>query len=231
VNSKPHSPTISVIIPTLNEAKVLERTLAHLHQTPGLEIIVVDGGSTDGTVALAKRHAIVLTAPPGRAAQMNRGAQQATGEVLLFLHADTLIGLAALRKMAEALEDPTVVGGAFRLVIDSPRRSLRLIAAAANIRTRLTRIPYGDQGIFVRRSVFEKLGGFPIQPLMEDVEFARRLKRVGRVVLLPEPAVTSSRRWDKEGMGYTTLRNQVLLMLYFIGVSPDRLARWYRSVR
>lgn len=222
---------ISVIIPTLNEATVIERTLTHLSLIQGLELIVVDGGSTDGTAALAQRHARVLTARPGRAEQMNRGAQQATGAILLFLHADTLVGPAALREIIEALEDPAIVGGAFRLVIETPRRLLRLIAAAANIRTRLTRIPYGDQGIFVRRSVFEKLGGFPIQPLMEDVEFARRLKRVGRLVILSEAVQTSSRRWDKEGFWYTTLRNQALVLLYFIGISPDRLARWYQPIR
>jgi len=222
---------ISVIIPALNEATVIEQTLAHLSLIQGLELIVVDGGSTDETIALARRYAKVLTTPPGRAIQMNHGARNSSGEILLFLHADTIFSSVALEGMVRALEDPAIVGGAFRLAIDSPRWVLRLVAAAANGRTRLTRIPYGDQGIFVRRSIFEQLGGYPAQPLMEDLEFSRRLKRVGRVAILPEAVQTSSRRWDKEGFWYTTLRNQALVLLYFIRISPDRLARWYQPIR
>lgn len=222
---------ISVIIPALNEATVIEQTLVHLSLIQGLELIVVDGGSTDETIALARRYAKVLTTPPGRAIQMNHGARNSSGEVLLFLHADTILSSVALEGMVRALEDPAIAGGAFRLAVDSPRWVLRLIAAAANWRTRLTRIPYGDHGIFVRRSIFEQLGGYPTQPLMEDLEFSRRLKRVGRVVILPEAVQASSRRWDKEGFWYTTLRNQALVLLYLIGVSPDRLARWYQPIR
>jgi hypothetical protein len=117
------------------------------------------------------------------------------------------------------------------LAIDSPRRILHLVAGAANWRTRMTRIPYGDQGIFVRRSVFEKLGGFPDLPIMEDLEFGRRLKKSGKRILLKSPITTSPRRWDREGVGYVTLRNQILVLLYWFGVSPARLAHWYRPIR
>ena len=225
-------PRISVIIPTLNEAAVIEKTLAALPEHDRVERIVVDGRSSDGTAALAKAFADkVLVTEASRARQMNAGARAAGGEVFLFFHADSRLDDHAFRDLIEALEDPTVVGGAFRLTIDSSRPSLRVVAAAANWRTRLTGIPYGDQGIFVRRSVFERLGGFPELPIMEDLEFARRLKRTGTIALLSRPILTSSRRWDKEGVGYTTVRNQLLVLLFFLGVSATRLARWYRAVR
>lgn len=225
-------PRISIIIPTFNEAAIIERTLTALPQREDAERIVADGGSSDGTVDIAKKHADrVLITQPGRARQMNAGAHAAGGDILLFLHADSLLTKDALHALSKAVEDPSVAGGAFRLAIDSPRRSLRMVAEAANWRTRLTGIPYGDQGIFVRRTVFERLGGYPELPIMEDLEFSRRLKTVGRIARLPQPILTSSRRWNREGIGYTTLRNQVFVLLYFIGVSPARLARWYRPVR
>jgi len=225
-------PRISVIIPTFNEAAVIEKTLAALPKYDRLERIVVDGCSSDGTAALAEPLADkVLVMEAGRARQMNAGAGVAGGEVFLFFHADSRLDEDGFRELIGALEDPTVVGGAFRLAIDSSRPSLRIVAAAANWRTRLTRIPYGDQGIFVRRSVFEGLGGYPDLPVMEDLEFARRLNRAGKIALLSRPMITSSRRWDKEGVGYTTLRNQIFVLLYFLGVSATRLSRWYRAVR
>jgi len=225
-------PRISVIIPTLNEAAVIVKTLAALPKHDRLERIVVDGCSSDGTAALAEPFADrVLVRPAGRAQQMNAGARVARGEVFLFVHADCRFDEEGYHELIGSLEDPTVVGGAFRLAIDSSRRSLRLVAAVANWRTRLTRIPYGDQGIFVRRSVFERLGGYPEIPVMEDLEFARRLNRAGKITLLTRPMTTSSRRWDKEGVGYTTLRNQIFVLLYFLGASGARLSRWYRVVR
>ena len=223
--------TISAIIPALNEAAVIERPLRVLSQIPDIEIIVVDGGSHDGTGDLARPYAKVHTAPRGRARQMNFGAHQATGEILLFLHADTLLSSQAINELRKALENPRVVGGAFRLGIDSPKRVLQWIATVTNWRTWLTKIPYGDQGIFVRRSVFMALGGYPDQELMEDIEFSRQLKRAGQVVILREAVQTSSRRWDREGVGFTTLRNQILVLFYFMGVPPHRLVRWYRPIR
>jgi rSAM/selenodomain-associated transferase 2 len=226
------SPRLSIIIPTLNEAAVIEKTLAALPRTAGVEFIVVDGGSSDGTADLAKRHLdMVLMTEAGRGRQMNAGAREARGDILLFLHADARLPQEAPAAVSIALEDPAVVGGAFRLAIDSLRPVLRMVARIANLRTWVTGVPYGDQGIFVRRSVFERLGGYPEWPLLEDLEFGRRLKAAGKVVFLSQPITVSSRRWDKEGVGYTTLRNQIFVLLYFLGVSPMRLARWVRPVR
>ena len=223
--------TISVIIPTLDEGAVIGPTLKSLKEAPGVEFIVVDGGSQDRTVEIARRHAKVLSSEAGRGRQMNVGARHAKGEILLFLHADSILRPMAFSRILNALKDPEVIGGAFRLGIDTRKFLLRVVAIFANWRTAITRIPYGDQGIFVRRNVFEQLGGYPDQPLMEDLEFSRRLKRQGRLVLLPDRILTSSRRWDQEGIFYTTFRNQMLVFLYFLGVSPERLVRWYRRIR
>ena len=226
---------ISVIIPTLNEASTLAVVLHAIRGTAGVETIVVDGGSRDETVAIARGAAdLTLSVPPslaGRARQMNAGAEAASGEAMVFLHADSLLPPGGLAAVREALRDPGVVGGAFRLAIQSPRPVLRLIAGVANLRSRITRIPYGDQGLFVRRTVFERLGGFPDIPLMEDVELCRRLKREGRLAFLPEAILTSDRRWEREGVLYATLRNWTLVSLYLLGVSPTRLVRWYPHVR
>ena len=225
-------PCISVIIPTLNEAAVIEKTLRGLPRREDLERIIVDGGSSDDTAERAMPFVDkVLVTEAGRARQMNAGARAAGGDVLLFLHADSRLADGAFDAITRTLEDPTVAGGAFALAIDSPRPALRLVSAAANWRTRLTGVPYGDQGLFVRRSVFERLGGYPEWPLLEDLEFGRRLKADGKVMILSDPVTVSSRRWDKEGIGCTTLRNQIFVVLYFMGVSPVRLARWYRPIR
>lgn len=223
--------TISVIIPTLNEGAVLGLTLQSIRETSEVEIIVVDGGSQDQTLEIARRYAETLSSGLGRGRQMNKGARHARGGILLFLHADSILPAMALSQISNTLKDPEVVGGAFRLGINTKKLLLRMVATFANWRTAITRIPYGDQGIFVRRSVFEKIGGYSDQALMEDLEFSRRLKRQGRLVLLPDRVLTSSRRWDQEGIFYTTVRNQALVFLYFLGVSPERLARWYRQIR
>ncbi len=158
---------------------------------------------------------------------MNEGAKRATGEILLFLHADSLLHPNALPAILNAFEDPSVIGGAFCLKIDSSTWFLDGIAAIVNARSRCFGLPYGDQGYFVRRDIFEKLGGFKNLPLMEDVDFIRRLKKEGRIVLLREAITTSDRRWVDEGVLYATLRNLTLLSLYFLGVAPERLAQWY----
>lgn len=222
---------LSVVIPALDEAAILGDTLAAL--PPGVtEVIVADGGSRDATRAIARAHgAGVVEATPGRGLQMNAGAGAARGSVLLFLHADTRLPEGAAEAIAAALADPAVVGGAFRLGIDSPDGFLRLVAGAANLRARLTGVAYGDQAVFVRREAFEALGGFPPIPIMEDVAFGRRLKRRGRVVLLRARVATSARRWERENPLYTTLRNTVLVSLFLLGVAPKRLARRYRPVR
>jgi len=227
----PDGPAVSVVVPTLNEAAVLARTLEAL--PPGFaEVIVADGGSTDATVAIAQAHgARVTVSPPGRGPQMNAGAAAAKGDVLLFLHADTVLPADAPARIAAALAETGAVAGAFLLGIESSDPRLAFIARAANLRTRLTRVPYGDQASFVRRAAFDAAGGFPDVPIMEDVELGRRLKRLGRIVVVPARVRTSARRWEREGVVRTTLRNAALVTLYLLGVHPRRLARWYGHVR
>lgn len=222
---------IAVVIPTLREGATLGAMLAALPD--GLaEVIVADGGSTDATREVARAHGCrVVESPPGRGVQMNAGASAATAPVLLFLHADTRLPADAPARIARALADPGVVGGGFRLGIASDARFLSFIAAAANLRTRLTGVFYGDQALFVRREAFAALGGFAPIPIMEDVDLGRRLKRRGRVRLLDAAVQTSARRWERENPLYTTLRNTLLVSLYLLGVPPRRLARWYPPVR
>jgi rSAM/selenodomain-associated transferase 2 len=230
---------ISIIIPVLNEKETLRRTLDQLERFPAAEIILIDGGSTDGTVSLLQawsdrpspQERIIVESDPSRARQMNTGAKRATGEIFLFLHVDSLLPEGAIDVITEGLRSPSVVGGAFRFRVDSERVFLRIIEKLANLRSQLLKLPYGDQGIFVRREVFERLGGYADLPLMEDVDFIRRLKREGEIVLLGEEMTTSPRRWFREGVYYTSLRNLILLSLYFGGVSPQRLAKWYPFVK
>lgn len=222
---------ISVIIPTLNEEDVIEKTLHGLLKVPGIEVIVSDCGSTDKTVTLCKELARVINSEPGRGRQMNAGAKEASGETLLFLHADTILPEGWKENIVSAMSNEMIVGGAFSLSIDSERVPYKIISATANIRSRITRIPYGDQGIFVRRSVFEEIGGFGEMPIMEDVDLMRRLKKVGKVVMLRDKVKTSARRWEKEGVIYTPLRNWLLIGLYYMGVPPERLYRFYKIIR
>ncbi len=224
--------TFSIIIPTLNEEITLEFTLNSIPISPSLEIIVVDGNSQDRTREIANtKTSQVYISPPGRARQMNLGAQKAQGKILLFLHADSLIPAGGLEAISKAMEDPHVIGGAFRLRINAAGWGYRLIAWGANLRTRLLGLPYGDQGIFIRRKIFQEMGGFQEIPLMEDIDLIRRMKKIGSLRILPQLILTSARRWEKEGLLYTTLRNWSLASLYLVGVSPYRLYNWYRPVR
>jgi rSAM/selenodomain-associated transferase 2 len=230
--SSASSGRISVIVPVLNEQEHLATTLAHVTLSPGDELIVVDGGSTDETVAIARRFTpTVLTSTAGRAQQMNCGAQQAQGDILLFLHADTHLPAAGLEAVRHVMQETRVVGGAFRLAFRPSTSTLRVIAWVANLRSRYARLPYGDQALFVRHDGFDALGGYPDVPFLEDVQLVQRLRRQGKMTLLPEPVHTSGRRWLQEGMVSTTLRNNLVMALYFCGVSPATLKRWYRSRR
>lgn len=229
--------TISVVIPTLNEEKSLLQTLACLSPPTLTEIIIVDGGSTDGTLSLAQEfcdrrdNARIITSPQGRARQMNEGANVSRGEILLFLHADTQLPTQAGQIIESAMTTHTAVGGRFNVRFDNPSMWGRIISAFMNRRSRLTGIATGDQALFVRRHVFEQLGGFSEIPLMEDIEFSRRLQQAGRTLALRDTVVTSFRRWTTQGPLRTILLMWTLRFLYWAGVSPHRLARVYRTVR
>ena len=189
----------------------------------------MDGGSTDASVATAARFPEVrlLTSSRGRARQMNAGARAARGDVLVFLHADTLLPDGALAAIEASVSDPRVVAGRFDVRFDSARPLFRVIAWFMNQRSRRSRISTGDQAMFVRRDVFEAVGGYPEMPLMEDVELCRRLKRCGRIAALRLRVTTSARKWEREGAIRTILLMWALRFLYMTGVAPARLHRWY----
>jgi rSAM/selenodomain-associated transferase 2 len=219
---------ISIIVPTLNEQAQLPVTLGRLVLTTGDELIVVDGGSADHTVAIARQFTpCVLSSPPGRARQMNLGAAHARGDILLFLHADTWLPSGGLEAVRLAMQRPDVVGGAFRLAFVPATPALRVIAWGANMRARLAKLPYGDQALFVRRRLFEELGGYANVPFLEDVKLIQALRKKGLLAIVPQAVQTSGRRWQRDGVLYTTLRNNMLMALYFCGVSPNTLQRWY----
>jgi len=219
---------ISIVIPALNEAKWITAALNSTQGLDGIERIVVDGGSQDETREIAAAgSARVLDTDPGRAHQMNIGARAATGNLLLFLHADTRLPTGFAAHVRSILSRDDVVAGAFRLGIDTASPSLKLIETIANWRSHRLQMPYGDQGLFLKTETFQELGGFLEIPIMEDYEMAHRLRQRGRVVVAPATAVTSSRRWKHLGPWRTTLINQVMIAGFTLGVDPSRLARWY----
>ncbi len=231
-------PKLSIILPVLNEAQMIEPTLRQIRSSISeenkdsisWEIIVVDGGSEDNTVEIAQSLGVqVISTDPGRAAQMNFGANLALGEILLFLHADTQLPQNFDRIVLQQLEDPEVIAGAFELRIQGQGFGLRGIEAVVKWRSRWLSLPYGDQGIFLRSEVFRQVGGFAQLPIMEDFELICRLKKLGKIAIAPVAVLTSARRWQKLGLLKTTLINQLVILGYYFGVSPDRLVTWYRS--
>ena len=237
--------TIAVIIPVLNEARGLEPVLSHTCALGFDDIIIVDGGSSDDTCTIARSFAEgtrslscagsgsmrLLRAPRGRARQLNAGAAASGCEVLLFLHADTILPPNARLAVTTALSDAACVGGRFDVRFDSPRLSARMISSLMNLRSRWSGIATGDQAIFVRRAIFEQVGRFADIPLMEDIEFTRRLKRAGPLAFLSDQVVTAFRRWEQQGPLRTILLMWTLRFLYWIGISPHRLQHFYRTVR
>ncbi len=225
--------TISIIIPVYNEHDRIAETLSHLAGLGNevcFEIIVADGHPQGTTLARIHREAVIkVRSAKGRAAQMNSGAATARGDILLFLHADTLLPPNAFELIAAACANSEKAAGAFTFQIGSARRIYRLIEKAVAVRNRLTRIPYGDQAIFIQAGFFRQLGGYAPIPLMEDIELMRRVKKAGgEITILPKAIETSPRRWEKEGVVYCTLRNWLLAGLYLTGVPPRYLERFYR---
>jgi rSAM/selenodomain-associated transferase 2 len=222
---------VSVIIPTLNEESCLGETLRRLREHRPHQIIVVDGGSSDATCKIAQSADLLLRAPPGRAAQMNHGAQHATGAALLFLHADCSLEPGALIAAERCLRQRGNVAGCFRMTVQAVGGAYRLIDTAATARVRLTGLIYGDQGLFITQQRFEQIGGFPELRLMEDVFISLKLRKFGRVAVAPRRIFVSPRRWEKQGVVRQTLRNWTLTALAAAGVHPDRLAAYYPVVR
>ncbi len=221
-------PYLSVIIPTLNEAGRIGGTIEQVRRT-GIEIIVADGGSRDGTPEIARRAgAAVVDAPPGRAVQQNAAARLAKGRVLLFLHADTRLPRDFDEQVFKLLMDRGVVLGAFRFRTDWHHRGMRLIEQAAMIRSRWLKMPYGDQAFFMRRGIFFQVGGFPEVPIAEDLLLAKKMARLGRIAMAPSAAITSGRRWQRLGIWRTTLINYIIAAGSLLGVDPERLAHLYR---
>ncbi|RMF71068.1 MAG: glycosyltransferase [Acidobacteria bacterium] len=218
---------VSIVVPVLDERDSLPRCLASLSgQQPPCEVLVVDGGSTDGTRALAAstQGVRVVDAPPGRASQMNAGARAARGALLWFLHADCTAPPGAVAALRRTLADPRVALAAFRFAIDGDRPAYRLIERGVALRCRLLRLPYGDQGLALRRATFERIGGFEDVPLFEDVRLVRAARRLGRLALLPLALPTSPRRWERTGMLRLTVLHLRLALLERLGVPPARLA-------
>lgn len=219
---------IAVVIPALDEAPRIGAAVRSA-RAPGVEVIVADGGSRDATRERAEAAgARVLRAPPGRAAQLEAGAKACDAPVLLFLHADSRLPEGFAEAVRGALADPAVAGGAFALRFEEAGASLRAIEWGARMRARLAGLPYGDQALFLRREVLERMGGVPQVPLMEDLDLVEGLRRHGRLALLPEPVTTSARRYRERGVLRTFLRNALCLAAWRAGVERERVARWVR---
>ncbi len=226
---------LSIIIPVLNEAGQIQVAIDRLcaqNFDGRLQIIVVDGDAGGSTIkSLENEDQITcLVSKPGRAHQMNKGAQASQGQNLCFLHCDTILPDDALNTIKTTLANPAIDVGAFDLSIDAKGITFRIIEKTASCRSRLTKIPYGDQAIFLGRFLFFDLGQFPEIPLMEDVAFMQQVKKQhGRLCILKSPVLTSARRWQQEGRLYTTLRNWTIRILYALGVSPHKLVRVYKN--
>jgi len=224
---------ISIIVPVLNEAPIINQALSSIFDLPydgEVEVIVVDGSPDGETLSVIEKSEVrKVLGKKGRAHQMNQGAINASGDILLFLHADTELPKNALNKISSVMRKGYFVGGAFDLGIKSERPIFRLIEIAASLRSRLTGAPYGDQAIFIRKDYFHSIGDFKEIPLMEDVELMRRIKKTrGKIYIIPDRVKTSPRRWEKEGVIYCTLRNWALITLYSMGIPAEKLLKFYK---
>ncbi|HWR28064.1 MAG TPA: TIGR04283 family arsenosugar biosynthesis glycosyltransferase [Candidatus Thermoplasmatota archaeon] len=224
--------SFSIIIPVLHESKIINTlldSLDRLKRDEPFEIIVVDGSPTQDTLqVISKKNVMKYVSPQGRGRQMNEGAAHSTGDILIFLHADTFLPSNALTLIQTTLADQRYVGGAFALGIQSQNPLLKMIASFSTLRSRLTRAPYGDQVIFLRKSYFDAIGGYRDIPLMEDVELMRRVKKKdGEIIILSTSVITSDRRWNQEGLLYTTVRDLIIIFLYWCGIPAEKLVKFY----
>ena len=223
---------ITVIIPALNEERWIAGTIGQFDGADIRELIVVDGGSTDATVEIARAMgARVLRVRANRGRQQNLGAEHSTGAILLFLHADTTLPDGFEGEVRETLSAPGVSAGAFRFATDARGWRMRLVERMVAIRCGMFEMPYGDQAIFMARDTFRRLGGFAEWPVMEDFDMIRRLKKQGRIALARGTAMTSARRWQKEGIWRLTWVHQMCVLGYYLGVPPDQLERLREAVR
>lgn len=221
---------ISVIIPTLNEESHIEKTLQSVIKQAGdYELFIVDGGSTDNTIAIAKRYTSVIDSKRGRAIQMNAGAKLCKGDILLFLHADTLLPDNAFREVRKRMQDDTVAGGSFYIAFDADNFILKGVSFITRFNFRL--FHFGDQGIFVRRDVFQTLHGYKEMPIMEDYDFYKRLRKQGKVILIRMPVISSARRFIKNGVIRQLLINKFVVLAYWAGVDIQTIKRFYDDMR
>ncbi len=223
---------ISIIIPVFNESRHINATIDHLYHLDwngDLEVIVVDGNPTGNTVnTITRPNVQKIIGLKSRGSQMNQGAAAAGGDILLFLHADTRLSHDSLSQIVATTKQPDIVGGAFDLGINSDKKAFRVIELIASTRSRLTKIPYGDQAIFFKKHFFNHIGGYRNIPIMEDVELMQRVKKDGKKIkFISSKVQTASRRWEKEGIVYCTLRNWSLRTLYLLGVPPEKLKKFY----
>lgn len=222
------SPLVSVIVPACRETVHLVRLLQSLENEKDVEVIVaIPAGDEESAKSAAPFGVKIVKGEKGRGAQMNLGASEAKANNLLFCHADTLLPEDWKETVINILERESVAGGGFKFSIDSPLLKYRLIAAGTNVRAAIFGLVYGDQALFTRRDTYRLAGGFRPLPVMEDVDFVRRLRRIGKIVIVNKYIKTSPRRWEKDGAFYRTLRNVIMIFLYLLGVPPERLARFY----
>mgnify|MGYP003488518176 FL=1 len=210
---------ISIIIPTLNEEEYIKRCIETVVHVPGIEVIIADGGSTDSTIQIAREYSdvTVVSSMRGRSLQMNSGVSYSNGDILLFLHADCILPGEIVPAIRHVFESSRAVGGAFTMKLLSDKFVYRMLEKGINLRSRIFKLPYGDQGVFVKRSLFKELGGFKKMTACEDLDFIWRMKRYGRITILDEEILTSVRRWGKDGLLRTSVRNQLLLTSYLLG--------------
>jgi len=223
---------VSVIVPIYNEEKALTKNSPYLEKLKGYaELIFVDGGSADRSIEIAASYGKVLLSEKGRAAQMNYGAGFAQGNILFFLHADSIISVDTLRCIESKLRDNSFIGGCLTQRIDREGLQYRLIESFGNIRARLTRVFYGDQGIFVRKDIFLKIGGFPEVPIMEDIIFTKKLRKAGKTIVLRDKILVSPRRWEKNGIIKTTLLFNLIIILFRMKVPLHKITHFCEDIR